>query len=397
MHRQPDPKTPPKKLNRPTRPENLFKSGFNTAPASCTDLMKPSQQCIIDLQAQPEGVNAFSGGELKWDSDRGCSNLQKGKFETAAASGFLSKKSSDIFLSCKDKKNYCPIRKDGRPQKNTGQLFLHEMMHLNSTGQPYIGGERVDPNDTQNWAHQNAYGPSRVHLLARRQINQGGGATRASTNAGSYAWLTNSRYFYDLTGYFPRPSNYKAADDSLSAAQWTREQDGFTLNLGTITGKTTDDEIKNRLDRIVASFSNSPSSSKPSKGKSLSIAMVSAVNSHLGSAPLDSVWNFFTTSVGKAVGSCGETDGEKLTPRGSSDNKISGNVDLENPPWPTGIYKLNIEGEDCKYKCDGTNSGYLFCPNRQISCAEDSLKTKPEGKLKCGARVYFHATVRCDF
>lgn len=256
-----------------------------------------------------------------------------------------------------------------------------------------VNDEHVDPNDSQNWA----YGPSKVHLLARRKINQGGGATRASTNADSYAWLANSRYFYDLTGYFPEPDNYKAADDSLSAEQWVRDQNGFRLDFGTITEKTTDGEITNRLNKIIAGFGNPSSSSKPSKGKSLSIAMMSVVNSHSGSASLDSEWGFFTTSVGKAVGSCGETDGEKLVPQGPSNHKISGNVNLENPQWPAGIFKLKIEGQDCEYKCDGTNPGRLFCPGKQISCTEDTLKSKAEGKLKCGSRGFFHAVAYCDF
>lgn len=79
-----DPKTPPKKLNRPPRPDNPFKGGFKTAPASCTDFMKPSKECITDLQAQPGGVNAFSGGELKWDGDNKCDDKQRGMFQTAA-------------------------------------------------------------------------------------------------------------------------------------------------------------------------------------------------------------------------------------------------------------------------------------------------------------------------
>jgi hypothetical protein len=79
-----DPKTPPKKLNRLPRPDNPFKNGFKTAPSSCTDWLKPSQQCVKDLQAQPGGVNAFSGGEIKWDSDHRCDQNQQGMFQTAA-------------------------------------------------------------------------------------------------------------------------------------------------------------------------------------------------------------------------------------------------------------------------------------------------------------------------
>ena len=80
-----NPKTPPKVLNRPVRPENLIKkAGIKTAPDSCTDLMNPSQQCIADLQAQPGGVSVFSGGELKWDEDHQCTETQQGKLIDAA-------------------------------------------------------------------------------------------------------------------------------------------------------------------------------------------------------------------------------------------------------------------------------------------------------------------------
>lgn len=251
----------------------------------------------------------------------------------------------------------------------------------------------MDPNAVDNWA----YGPSKVHQLARRRLNQGGGASRASINADSYAWLTNSRYFYELTGYFPMPPNYKQSDGSLSAEQVTKEQTGFTLGFGRITETTSNEGITNRLNGILAGFSNKPTSSWPSKGKALSIAMVTTVNSHAGGATVDSEWHFFTTSVGKAVGSCGETDGQQLIPTGGSDFPISGEPDSGNPPWPAGIYNLIIEGKDCEYKCDGTSPGRLFCGDKQISCTEDSIKSKPEGKLKCGSRQFFHAVVYCGF
>ncbi|PVH93640.1 hypothetical protein DM02DRAFT_695367 [Periconia macrospinosa] len=460
-----NPKTPPKRLNRSTRPENPFKkAGLKTAPDSCTDL------------AQPGGVNAFSGGELKWDKDYQCDpDTQQARFLEAAwdahalakfsnkepdghnakdiamwktAAEFETKKTFDIILSCKDTKNWCQIKVDGQAlggyawtydgwfgykyyyitmcepffrsddleykitqieeelakgetekastaewQRNTGQMFLHEMMHLNSTGQPHIEDVYVDPDASG----KKAYGPALVHKLARRKLNQGGGASRASINGESYAWLTNSRYFYELTGYFLIRKGYKQSDESLSAEQVTEEQTGFTLDLGRITETTSNEEITNRFNGILAGLSNKPTSSGPSKGKAMSIAMVATVNSHAGGATVNSEWHFFTTSVGKAVGSCGETDGQQLIPTGGSNVHISGKPDSENPPWPAGIYNLNIEGKDCEYKCDGTNPGRLFCGDKQIPCTEDSMKSKPEGKLKCGSRTSLHAVVYCDF
>lgn len=252
----------------------------------------------------------------------------------------------------------------------------------------------VDPDDKEkNWA----YGPFRVHQLARRRINQGGGAVRASINADSYAWLANSRYFYSLTEYFPMPPGYKQSDESLSAEQLTKYQTGFTIDLGKITETTSDQEITDRTMGILDGFSNRPMPSGPSKGNALSIAMTTTVNSHSGGATADSSWNFFTTSAGKAVGGCGETDGQRLIPTGGSNVNIPGDPDSKNPPWPAGIYDLSIEGKDCQYKCDGTNPGRLFCGDRQISCAEDSLKSKSDGRLTCGSRTSFHAVVYCDF
>jgi hypothetical protein len=178
-----------------------------------------------------------------------------------------------------------------------------------------------------------------------------------------------------------------------------QEQTAWTLDFGLITETTADADITSRLNSIVAGFGtpSTPSSPKPSKGKSLSIAMISLANSHGTSATIDSSWAFYTTSVGKAVGSCGETDGEKLTPQGGTSTTLPSSADVKNPPWPAGEYKLNIEGEACEYKCDGTNPGRLFCPNKQIPCREDAAKRKAEGTLECGSRVKFHAVVYCDF
>lgn len=228
-------------------------------------------------------------------------------------------------------------------------------------------------------------------------MNQGGGATRASTNADSYAWLANSKYWYDLTGYFPRPPNYKSDDYSANAAQASRELDAWRIDFGKLTETTSDQEITDRLNGITKGFGVSAPSSKPSKGKSLSIAMTSIVNSHSGSATIDYSWNFYTTSVGKAVGSCGETDGKKIEPQGPTDYKLPSGTNMDKAPWPAGDFKLNIEDQDCYYKCDGTNPGRLFCPSRQIECKKDDAKEKADGVKKCGSRVNFRAVVYCDF
>lgn len=44
--------------------------------------MKPSNQCVIDLNKQQDGVVAFSGGSLKFD-DESCNQDQVDAIETA--------------------------------------------------------------------------------------------------------------------------------------------------------------------------------------------------------------------------------------------------------------------------------------------------------------------------
>lgn len=233
-----------------------------------------------------------------------------------------------------------------------------------------------------------------MHQLARQALNQGGGATCASTNADSYAWLANSKFWWDLTGYFPRPPNYKETDNSVSLDQSLQEQTGWTLNPGTVSDTTSETEITTRLNAMSDDFT--APSSPSSTGKALSIAMVSYVNSHSGGASSDNEWRFCTTTIGHAIGSCGETDGYEIAPEGASKPKLASSADPQNLPWPAGEFTLNIKGEECNYKCDGTTPGRLFRPKKETSCYEDSMKSKAEGMLKCGDRQFFHAVVYCD-
>ncbi|KAF2872928.1 hypothetical protein BDV95DRAFT_568343 [Massariosphaeria phaeospora] len=362
-----DPKQPPKTLTAPSGPSNPFQSGFQTAPASCTDFQKPSESCLKDLQAQTGGVVAFSGGQIKWDDDNQCDDTKKGVYQTAMydahilatyastlpdghnakdialwktwigpdyitqqqrivdnlgrASGFLSKTENfDIILSCKDTKGWCNSKKDGKSiggyawtyngwfgwyyyitmcppffmmdnmeqkitqiesdlakgdtttargadwQKHTGQYILHEMMHLDSVGKPHILDEKVDPSGVG----PSAYGPRLVYKLANRPLNQGGGATRASTNADSYAWFTNSKYFWDLTGYFPAPPSYRnmANIDQFSSEDEVRAQDVWPFHLGDIDQDTSEDEVKKRFDAgVEAMGTTAPPAQQPTAPK----------------------------------------------------------------------------------------------------------------------------------
>lgn len=312
-------------------------------PSSCENLWNPSEQCEQDLQAQNE-VEAYGGG-LKFEGDHQCGGNQQqletdawdaltlAKFgatdpstakEIATWKAYIGpdyavqqqrivnnlrrvedhrlNKKFDIIVSCKDTKNRCGNRIDGKSvggyawtykgwtghyyyitlcpvyfgidtfqnktkeiqeripagdtrfgneaewQKHRGLFFLHEMMHLDSVGDPHITDEYVQEDKTG----PRAYGPRLVYKLAQRPLNQGGGATRASTNADSYAWLVNSLYFYDLTGYFPAPPRYRGSGgsiDDVSAEDEARAQDGFPVHLGTFgPGEATDDAVNARFD-----------------------------------------------------------------------------------------------------------------------------------------------------
>jgi hypothetical protein len=76
---------------------------------------------------------------------------------------------------------------------------------------------------------------------------------------------------------------------------------------------------------------------------------------------MDHQWKFYTTKVGKAVCSCGETEGMTTTAESNENFKFGADGKT---PFPGGIFKLSIEGEACTYKRDETNAGRLFCPQR---------------------------------
>jgi len=86
--------------------------------------------------------------------------------------------------------------------KNSGQFFLHEMMHtrLVYNEEPEIIDEVLNPNEGELIK---VYGARLVHKKARFPLNQGGGAKHSSTNADSYAILANALWWWGVTGYFP--------------------------------------------------------------------------------------------------------------------------------------------------------------------------------------------------
>lgn len=81
-----DPRSPPASFPPlPLRTGiNPFAGKFVAIPESCagSNMMRPSDQCLADLNKQPDGVVAFSGGSLKFD-DKSCTQDQVNKMETA--------------------------------------------------------------------------------------------------------------------------------------------------------------------------------------------------------------------------------------------------------------------------------------------------------------------------
>lgn len=82
--------------------------------------------------------------------------------------------------------------------RSTGSMFLHEMMHTRIADggkEPHIKDEfiaPIPPGDRPDVGQLQAYGAEYVHQLAKRTLKEGGGATRGSTNADSYAILANA-------------------------------------------------------------------------------------------------------------------------------------------------------------------------------------------------------------
>ena len=97
-----------------------------------------------------------------------------------------------------------------------------------------------------------------MYKLATRDINKGGGAGRASTNADSYAWLTNSLYFQELTGYFPRPPRWRQADEPVMSGEAARAASPLFLHLGVVEEDTTEDEFEALFDQHLEVILQSP-------------------------------------------------------------------------------------------------------------------------------------------
>ncbi|PMD53955.1 uncharacterized protein K444DRAFT_699591 [Hyaloscypha bicolor E] len=155
--------------------------------------------------------------------------------------------------------------------QNTGQFFLHELMHTriaNGADEPHITDEYVAPIPEGEKPGTNdikAYGPRLVHNLAKRSLNQGGGATRASTNADSYAILANAicldtnppSGWWDTTGYFPGVPGKQ----NPSTAQDDFDDNNFPVSLYVDFDNSTDpssSDATNVLAANLEAFGNGP-------------------------------------------------------------------------------------------------------------------------------------------
>ncbi|PSN67822.1 hypothetical protein BS50DRAFT_665225 [Corynespora cassiicola Philippines] len=407
----------------PSQDQNLWRS-CGGAVAFQWDTLCKDGRCPCN-EREPNGACKFVDDKnwINRDADKSYINIQ-------FCDGFFSAASLDEVVN-KGKGASKEVKYNMNTYwENRGKTLFHELLHGATVGKHANENLMIDdlkikirdedkPNELKEIK---AYGPLNSKMLARTIRNENFNHVRQ--NDDNWSGYALGKYIQDKVGVYPilpladghvyddnaeKPkalflikgdqtlvnqevyNNGTLANDSLM-----ERLDGESYTVDDFTFRPDSDYPQWYIEALQRARSGSldgnttpPSELEPKPGKSLSIAMVSSVISHSGGADVDSTWNFYTTTSGKAVGSCGETDGEKLTPEeGSSDIKLPPGVagNTENPPWPGGSFKLKIEGEECEYKNDGTNPGRLFCPKKEISCKEDSMKSKKEGSLKCGSR-----------
>ncbi|KAL9098006.1 MAG: hypothetical protein Q9163_006243 [Psora crenata] len=152
--------------------------------------------------------------------------------------------------------------------RSTGQFFLHEMMHtrIASGDEPHIideyvvkipDGERPGTNDVK------AYGPRLVHNLAKRALDQGGGATELrQTRTAMQSWLIQSGeirncLWWDTTGYFPGvpgKANLSTVPDDFNDANFSVS---LHIDLDKSTNPTTID-FTSLFNAELTGFGNGP-------------------------------------------------------------------------------------------------------------------------------------------
>ncbi|KAF3810368.1 hypothetical protein GCG54_00000413 [Colletotrichum gloeosporioides] len=219
-------------------------------------------------------------------------------------------------------------------QKNKGQYFLHEMMHLDAVGQPHISDQYLSSSENIG---PKAYGPAGVYTLAQKDLKRGGGATRASLNADSYAWLANSLYFYDATGYFPRPSE---------GTKGAEADNIYFVDLGEFEGEAKDAEIEKRFKAEVDSFSSPPPTPTDS-------------------CKSDSDCSSPLCAGGGAVYSCVEGSCQCGSPKPPPLSSPSPSPPINTPPPGTKCFE-DVSESDCTSKYE--------CPDeKKVGCVKNGL------------------------
>ena len=170
-----------------------FKTDSTSDSAYITTSCKDTKN-LCNLQIDGKGVGGYAWTYDGWWAYYHYITLCPPFFSLDSLSDKLDEIEGDLASGSTTKAS------DMRYLKSTGQFFLHEMMHTRIADggvEPHIIDEYVVPipaGEKPGTKDRKAYGPGLVHNLARRNIKQGGGATRASTNADSYAILANAAW-----------------------------------------------------------------------------------------------------------------------------------------------------------------------------------------------------------
>ncbi|KAH9906303.1 hypothetical protein F4778DRAFT_778690 [Xylariomycetidae sp. FL2044] len=240
-------------------------------------------------------------------------------------------------------------QKNSRLMTGKFAMLLHELAHLPSIeGQIDNTVAIIDQKfNPKALIPQAAYGLYWVERLADSTRQR----ARAYLNADNYAWYASTKYF---EAFFGTPDAYD----------------------------------KPRED---------PDESLPKAGRGLIISLFTNVAAHFGGADITNEWHFFTTDVGHGVGCNYASDAalEEIKSGGPSEIGVPSDADPENPPWPGGDFKLDIDGQECHYKCNGGNAGRLFCPDREISCTGD--RERSEDPQHCNVNLLIQSNVWCEF
>lgn len=81
-------------------------------------------------------------------------------------------------------------------------------------------------------------------------------------------------------------------------------------------------------------------------------------------------WLFFATEYG-ASATCYAAGQNSLINPVDGPKDLGGDLaQIDNPPNPAGVFKLNAHGEDCEYRNDNTNPGGLFCGDKKYDCQD---------------------------